>query len=505
MGAQELNQPRHGLPATHPQRYQQWEVDDAHLRATSGHYAQWRAGLSRALWAAFPVLALSAWALTGPWWAIVLGVVGALVAIGGLVLVLAGRRQPWRPYQGGQVVPGVVLEVGKDGRAAVLVMAEMSRTPTTVPRFALRLVQLPGGAMWSPGERIPCVAFDLSGKKSAYWSNFDAAPVSWAIADAQVLREVGSSIDAAEWVLLGDLAHGAGQLKGKDRPMVLPADKLPTELRYPRQRFGIELAWDDRGQPHVSPEAVPVFPLIRGTAWSPKNGQRRLDFQPDRGHARRYNEIYRRGDRPWLLTVGITSAVLAATGASFVLSGQLWGYIAGGALLGLALLGGLFLARARRTNGSPHQYFRRGVLCPGMISHVDSKGAATVLVLADVTTTGDVPRRFALHTLRAENLPGHRIAVGERVPVTCRFSSSPDHPWARMGYWDFVVAVPVAWGTPDPATITRAVEEIDEIEWAYLQHNLERAQIVSGTTDHTILLTHEELPHRLRGLTVPRE
>jgi hypothetical protein len=74
------------------------------------------------------------------------------------------------------------------------------------------------------------------------------------------LREVGASIDAAEWVLLGELARGANQLKGKDRPMVLPADKLPTELRYPNQRFGVELAWDERGQPHVSPQAVPVFP-----------------------------------------------------------------------------------------------------------------------------------------------------------------------------------------------------------------------------------------------------
>jgi uncharacterized protein DUF3239 len=173
---------------------------------------------------------------------------GALAAVGGLVLVIAGRGRAWRPYRGGQVVPGVVLEVGRDGRAAVLVMAEMSRSPTTVPRFALRLVQLPGGAMWLPGERIPCVAFDLSGKNSTYWSTFDAASVSWATADKRVLREVGASIDAAEWVLLGELARGAIQLKGKDRPMVLPADKLPTGLRY---RISAS-AWDERGQPHVS-------------------------------------------------------------------------------------------------------------------------------------------------------------------------------------------------------------------------------------------------------------
>ncbi|MFB9904890.1 DUF3239 domain-containing protein [Allokutzneria oryzae] len=507
MGAQELNQPRHGLPATHPQRYQQWEVDDAHLRNASGHYAQWKAGLSRGLWAGVPVLALSVWALTGPWWAVALGAVGALVVLGGLVLILAGRKQPWRPYRGGQVVPGVVLEVGKDGRAALLVMAEMSRSPTTVPRFALRLVQLPGGAMWSPGERIPCVAFDLSGKNSAYWSNFDAAPVSWATADKHVLREVGTSIDAAEWVLLGDLARSASQLKGKDRPMVLPADKLPTELRYPRQRFGVELAWDERGQPHISPQAVPVFPQITSPAPPPrpdgKLADRRLDFEPDRGHARKFNEIYRRGDRPWLLTVAAGGALLVAAGVWFVLDGQWWDYVFAAATFGLAALGGLFLLRARRTNGSPHQYFRRGTLNPGMIAHIDSKGAATVLVLADVTTTRGVPRRFALHTLRAENLPGHKLAVGEKVPVTCGFASTPDHPWARMGYWDFVVAVPVAWGTPDTATIERGIEEIDETEWAYLAHNLERARIVSGTTDHTILLTHEELPHRLRG-TAPR-
>src|SRR5687767_8780233 len=101
------------------------------------------------------------------------------------------------------------------------------------------------------------------------------------------LREVGASIDAAEWVLLGELARGANQLKGKDRPMVLPADKLPTELRYPNQRFGVELAWDR--------------------------------------HARRHNEIYRRGDRPWLRTVAVTGTLLAVGGALFVLSGQWWG------------------------------------------------------------------------------------------------------------------------------------------------------------------------------------
>ena len=80
------------------------------------------------------------------------------------------------------------------------------------------------------------------------------------------MREVGASIDAAEWVLLGELARGANQLKGKDRPMVLPADKLPTELRYPNQRFGVELAWDERGQPHVSPQAVPVIPRVTSPA-----------------------------------------------------------------------------------------------------------------------------------------------------------------------------------------------------------------------------------------------
>lgn len=89
------------------------------------------------------------------------------------------------------------------------------------------------------------------------------------------LREVGASIDAAEWVLLGELARGANQLKGKDRPMVLPADKLPTELRYPNQRFGVELAWDERGQPHVSPQAVPVFPP--GHLASAGTGRRRAD------------------------------------------------------------------------------------------------------------------------------------------------------------------------------------------------------------------------------------
>lgn len=143
------------------------------------------------------------------------------------------------------------------------------------------------------------------------------------------MREVGASIDAAEWVLLGELDRGANQLKGKDRPMVLPADKLPTELRYPNQRLGVELAWDERGQPHVSPQAVPVFPRVTSPAQVPdadgRMPRRRLDFEPDRRHARRHNEIYRRGGRPWLRTVAVTGTLLAVGGALFVHSGQWWG------------------------------------------------------------------------------------------------------------------------------------------------------------------------------------
>ncbi|WP_211294280.1 hypothetical protein, partial [Lentzea kentuckyensis] len=53
--------------------------------------------------------------------------------------------------------------------------------------------------------------------------------------------------------------------------------------------------------------------------------RRRLDFEPDRRHARRHNEIYRRGDRPWRRTVAVTGTLLAVGGALFVLSGQWWG------------------------------------------------------------------------------------------------------------------------------------------------------------------------------------
>ncbi|MEU3647262.1 hypothetical protein AB0E59_28035 [Lentzea sp. NPDC034063] len=115
------------------------------------------------------------------------------------------------------------------------------------------------------------------------------------------MREVGASIDAAERVLLG-------------------------ELRYPNQRFGVELAWDERGQPHVSPQAVPVFPRVTSPAQVPdadgRMPRRRLDFEPDCRHARRHSEIYRRGDRPWLRTVAVTGTLLAVGGALFVLSGQ---------------------------------------------------------------------------------------------------------------------------------------------------------------------------------------
>lgn len=147
--------------------------------------------------------------------------------------------------------------------------------------------------------------------RRTYWSTFDAAPVSWATADKRVLREVGASIDAAEWVLLGELARGANQLKGKDRPMVLPADKLPTELRYPNQRFGVEppghLASAGAGRRRAD---APAAVGLRARPSARPQAQRDLPARRPAVAAR---------------TVAVTGTLLAVGGALFVLSGQCWG------------------------------------------------------------------------------------------------------------------------------------------------------------------------------------
>jgi hypothetical protein len=148
--------------------------------------------------------------------------------------------------------------------------------------------------------------------------------------------------------------------------------------------------------------------------------------------------------------------------------------------------------------GGPTDSFKRGLLNPAMIVDV-RPGGATLMVLAEMTAGPGAPIRYALSTKDVRRLLGHRLIVGERVPVTCYFGRYGRRPRSREGYWDTVEQVPLAWGTPDQEVLRAAVAAIEAEEWNFLASNLDRHRLVSAAPDRIILLTHEELPKTLRA------
>ncbi len=220
---------------------------------------------------------------------------------------------------------------------------------------------------------------------------------------------------------------------------------------------------------------------------------RRFEFPVDRGHARAVNQVVadtrrlRLGAFIAVIVLGLCTAVLIWLNHpySFLLA----------IATALGTVTALFAALWTPHRARIEKLYAEGELVPAVVSERLTRGAV-LLILVDVAKA-DADPRYALITRMVRVLPGHLIQPGEQVPsVTVRADRAP---LSTGGLGQSVSAMPVAWGTRDPAVLERARAAIPEAEWKLLADNLDLAEKVRHADAKRLLLDPHQLPRELRG------
>ncbi|MGF6887386.1 hypothetical protein ABIA39_005895 [Nocardia sp. GAS34] len=220
---------------------------------------------------------------------------------------------------------------------------------------------------------------------------------------------------------------------------------------------------------------------------------RRFEFAVDREHARAVNEVV--ADTRRLRFSAFTAAIVLGLGtAALIWLNHPYSFLLAVAF-GLGTVTALFVALWTPHRARIEKLYAEGELVPAVVAERGPR-RTVLLVLVDVSKTGGEPR-YGLITRNVRSLPGYRSWPGEQVPaVTIRADRAP----LSMGSLrQAVSAMPIAWGTRDPAVLERAREVIAEAEWRLLAENLDLADKVQRADSRRLLLDPHQLPEELRG------
>ncbi|MDJ0398739.1 DUF3239 domain-containing protein [Rhodococcus rhodochrous] len=221
---------------------------------------------------------------------------------------------------------------------------------------------------------------------------------------------------------------------------------------------------------------------------------RRFDFPVDLPHAKAVNQTL--ADVRRLRWSAIFVGVVCIAGAvGLFLLGDAWAYIVA-AVLAVAAATSVWVALwAPRKVGTIEQLYRDSPLVPAVVAAERARGL-TLLALVDIAKPETSGRHFALVTRNVEAMPGHRIAIGERVPCAAVLSDRTTRN--DSGVWQMVGPMPIAWGTRDQKVIADAVAQIPEVEWRVLKDKLKMVDQVDATDERRLELASKELPPELR-------
>ena len=195
--------------------------------------------------------------------------------------------------------------------------------------------------------------------------------------------------------------------------------------------------------------------------------ERHFYYDVDANLAKRYNENYKKMQRFAIRTL-IIAFIIGALSVWLYSLGGIWFILLGAitTLIGIATIVLAILVFKRL--GNPTALLKRGVLNAGIITQIDSDGIG-ILVLAE-TTKNHNEAHWGLCSIKLKDLPPvHERKIGEKVPVTCVFSSD-----SGFDYQNTVTPSLIAWGTSSKDIIRQAIDEIDLIEWDALSQCMNR-------------------------------
>ncbi len=174
--------------------------------------------------------------------------------------------------------------------------------------------------------------------------------------------------------------------------------------------------------------------------------QRAMNTPPDPERVAQYDTYPAKGNA--LQYIALVLALVCMGGAFYLYKGG--GWITGT----LALIAGAFLALLSRSFGKATTIkaiaYENGLLIPGVIT---SLAPLEITALANVGTTEDQPSVYGAIRMAVAELPGHRLALGERVPCVALFGMG------QKGYRRHFEPRPVCWGY-EPAIVEQATTAI---------------------------------------------
>ncbi|MEU5840723.1 DUF3239 domain-containing protein [Rhodococcus sp. NPDC047139] len=221
---------------------------------------------------------------------------------------------------------------------------------------------------------------------------------------------------------------------------------------------------------------------------------RRFEFPVDLSHAKAVNQTL--ADVRRLRWSGIFVALVCAAGAvGLFLVGAGWSYIVAAVLAVAAVASAWVALWAPHKVGTIEQLYHDSPLVPAVVAAKRARGL-TLLALVDIAKPETSSRHFALVTRNVEAVPGHRIAIGERVPCVAVLSDRTTRN--TSGMWQMVGPMPIAWGTRDQKVIADAVARIPDVEWRVLKDKLKMVDEVDATDERRLELSSKELPPELR-------
>ncbi|AEF39263.1 DUF3239 domain-containing protein [Hoyosella subflava] len=217
---------------------------------------------------------------------------------------------------------------------------------------------------------------------------------------------------------------------------------------------------------------------------------RTLDFLVDIPHARRVNEQLAELRR-LQVSAGIFAVAMVGGAIGLFIVGQTWAIITAIVLIVAAAACAYAGIVAPQRAADLKKMYGEHELVPAVVTAVRPRGF-TMMALVNLTRDRTREPRWALIPRRAQNLPGHRVKVGERVPCVAVTDASK-----MSQYWQRVQPVPIAWAARDEEVLKRAQRAISKSEWIVLERNVKRGEEAEKSRGY-LTLTASELPSDLR-------
>lgn len=202
-----------------------------------------------------------------------------------------------------------------------------------------------------------------------------------------------------------------------------------------------------------------------------------FNFSVDEEYSKKHNELLK-DTRRLQLSALLFALVQLAIGVSvylFVGGGLGWIVLAVFGVMALVSLALIFVIPQQV--GDAAKLYGTYELVPAVIAKVNPRDL-TVMALVNINVDPTAAPSYGLATRTITRLEGHERKVGERVPAVAVTGRRSTHAQTT---WDQISPMPIAWGTPDKATVARAEKEIPADLWALLEKNIDKVDDVATT------------------------